>query len=139
MDAAAENTMPPPVEVKGGLVAYLMVDGAVKATEVYARALGAEVATILPPDEAGRTMHAHLYINGSSLMLSDPYPEHGCPVEKPQGFNLTLQVTDIDAWWARAVEGGFEEVMPLQTMFWNARYGQLRDPFGIIWALNQPL
>ena len=22
-------------------------------------------------------------------------------------------------------------------MFWGDRYGQLRDPFGIVWAMNQ--
>jgi uncharacterized glyoxalase superfamily protein PhnB len=27
--------------------------------------------------------------------------------------------------------------MPPQDMFWGDRYGQLRDPFGVIWALNQ--
>ena len=51
-------------------------------------------------------MHIHLYVNGSSLMLSDGYPEHGAPAEKPQGFNLTLQVKDIDKWWQRAVDAG---------------------------------
>jgi len=24
-------------------------------------------------------------------------------------------------------------------MFWGARYGQLRDPFGVRWSFNQPL
>jgi len=23
-------------------------------------------------------------------------------------------------------------------MFWGDVYGQLRDPFGVIWAMNQP-
>jgi len=23
-------------------------------------------------------------------------------------------------------------------MFWGDRYGQLRDPFGVLWAMNQP-
>jgi uncharacterized glyoxalase superfamily protein PhnB len=27
--------------------------------------------------------------------------------------------------------------MPVADMFWGARYGQLRDPFGVIWALNE--
>jgi PhnB protein len=90
-----------------------------------------------PVDESGRTMHIHLYVNGSSLMLSDGYPEHGCPVEKPQGYNLTLQVKDIDSWWKRAVDAGATIVLPLQDMFWGARYGQLRDPFGVLWAMNE--
>jgi uncharacterized glyoxalase superfamily protein PhnB len=29
--------------------------------------------------------------------------------------------------------------MPVQEMFWGARYGQLRDPFGVLWSMNQSL
>jgi uncharacterized glyoxalase superfamily protein PhnB len=128
-------------EVKGGLVAYLMVDGALKAAEFYKRAFGAEEAACYPPDEQGRTMHVHLYVNGSSLMLSDAYPEHGVPLEKPQGYSmmLPLEASDIDAWWNRAVEAGCEITMPLDVMFWGDRYGQLRDPFGVTWAMNAPV
>jgi len=28
--------------------------------------------------------------------------------------------------------------MPPQEMFWGDRYGELRDPFGVAWAMNQP-
>jgi uncharacterized glyoxalase superfamily protein PhnB len=28
--------------------------------------------------------------------------------------------------------------MPLADMFWGDRYGQLRDSFGVLWAMNQP-
>jgi uncharacterized glyoxalase superfamily protein PhnB len=83
-------------------------------------------------------MHIHLYINGSSVMLSDAFAEHGHPWVQPQGFNLTLQVDDIDAWWRRAIDAGATAVMPVQEMFWGARYGQLRDPFGVLWAMNEP-
>lgn len=83
-------------------------------------------------------MHIHLYVNGSSLMLGDAYPEWGHPLEKPQGYNLTLCVDDIEAWWTRAVEAGLEIVMPVAEMFWGDYYGQLRDPFGVTWAFNQP-
>ncbi|HTK12473.1 MAG TPA: VOC family protein [Xanthobacteraceae bacterium] len=123
--------------VKGGVVAYLQVDGAMKAAEFYKRAFGAEIATAHPPDDKGRTMHVHLYINGSSVMLGDPYPEHGCALEKPQGFNLTLMVDDIDTAFRRATDAGAETVLPVQDMFWGDRYGQLRDPFGVMWAMNQ--
>jgi len=27
----------------------------------------------------------------------------------------------------------------LQDMFWGARYGQFRDPFGHVWGINQQL
>jgi uncharacterized glyoxalase superfamily protein PhnB len=132
-DTATAN---PPT--KGGLVTYLQVDGATKAADFYQRAFGAEVAVAHPVDDKGRTMHVHLYINGSSLMMGDAYPEHGHPLQKPQAFNLTLQVDDIDRWWKRAVDAGAEVVMPVADMFWGDRYGQLRDPFGVLWAMNQP-
>ncbi len=136
---AANKTQPTAnPTVKGGVVAYLQVDGAMKAAEFYKRAFGAEVAAAHPTDEKGRTMHVHLYINGSSVMLSDAYPEHGYPLQKPQAFNLTLQVDDIDAWWKRAIDAGAAVVMPVADMFWGDRYGQLRDPFGVLWAMNEP-
>jgi PhnB protein len=125
--------------VKGGVVPYLQVGGASDAAEFYGRAFGATEVFRIPPDQSGRTMHIHLHINESSLMLSDAYPEYGHALEKPQGFNLTLQVKDIDSWFARAVAAGVEVVMPVQEMFWGARYCQLRDRFGVLWAMNQPL
>jgi PhnB protein len=124
--------------VKGGVVAYLQVDGAMKAADFYQRAFGAKIAAAHPVDDQGRTMHVHLYINGNSVMLSDAYPEHGYAKQKAQGFNLMLPVDDIDAWWKRAIDAGAEAVMPVAEMFWGDRYGQLRDPFGVLWALDQP-
>jgi hypothetical protein len=29
--------------------------------------------------------------------------------------------------------------MPVQNMFWGARYGQIQDPFGHNWGINQQL
>lgn len=138
MDTATETgttAMPP---VKNGLLPYVTVDGALKASEFYKRAFGAEEAFVVPPDENGRTMHVHLYINGSSLMLCDAYPEHGHPFEKHQGFTLQLVIDDIDFWWDRAVAAGADVILPVQLMFWGDRYGQLRDPFGVLWAMNAP-
>lgn len=122
---------------RGGVVAYLTVDGAMRAADFYRAAFGAEVAAAIPVDEKGRTMHVHLYLNGSSLMLSDAFPEHGHPLQAPQAFSLLLPVDDIAAWWDRAVAAGATVVMPYQEMFWGDVYGQLRDPFGVTWAMNQ--
>ena len=136
-ETAAQPSKAP--TVKGGVVAYLQIDGANKAAAFYQRAFGAEIAAAHPEDDKGRTMHVHVYINGSSVMLSDPFPEQGCALEKPQGFSMMLPVDDIEAWWNRAVEAGAEIVMPYQEMFWGDLYGQLRDPFGVTWAMNQAL
>jgi PhnB protein len=125
-------------DVKGGVVPYLTVDGAIKASEFYKKALAAEVASIYPPDEKGRTMHVHLYINGSSVMMSDAYPEHGHPLKEPAAFNVMLPVADVDAWFNRAVEAGCTAIMSPADMFWGDRYGQFKDPFGVVWAVNGP-
>jgi len=125
-------------EVLGGVVPYLMVDGASRAAAFYERAFGAKEMFRHPPDDKGRTMHIHLHLRGGSLMLSDAYPEHGCPLKAPQAFTLHLKVDGIDAWWERAVAAGAEVVMPLQLMFWGDRYGQLRDPFGVMWSMGEP-
>jgi uncharacterized glyoxalase superfamily protein PhnB len=125
------------IPVKGGLVAYLEVEGALKAAEFYTKAFGAELAGHHPPDDQGRTMHVHLYVNGSSLMLGDPYPEHGYPHQAAQGYSLTLMVGDTDAAYARATGAGCASMMAPADMFWGDRYAQVRDPFGVIWAFNQ--
>jgi PhnB protein len=131
--AAPEKQETPAVH--GGVVAYLTVGGATKAAEFYERAFGAKEVGRHPVDEQGRTMHLHLYINGSSVMLCDAYPEYGHPLTEPQGFTMHLMVDDIDAWFDRAVKAGAEVTMPVQVMFWGDRYGQLRDPFGVNWAM----
>jgi uncharacterized glyoxalase superfamily protein PhnB len=124
-------------QVRGGAVPYIQVDGAMKAAEFYKRAFGAETVFAHPVDDKGRTMHVHVHINGSSVMLGDPFAEHGCAVEKPQGFHILLPVDNADAWFKRAVDAGAQGAMPPQDMFWGDRYAQVRDPFGVVWGLNQ--
>lgn len=132
------NVSPGPAPT-GGVVPYLQVDGANAAAEFYKRAFDAVELGRQPVDEKGRTMHIHLRINGGSVMLSDPYPEHGYPLQKPQAFDLMMPVTtNIDALFKRALDAGATEVMPVQDMLWGDRYGQLRDPFGVTWSMNQP-
>jgi PhnB protein len=70
-------------------------------------------------------------------MLSDFYPEHGHPVVPVQGFNIMLPTKQIDADYKRAIDAGCTATMPPEDMFWGDRYGQLKDPFGVTWAMNQ--
>jgi len=132
-----QTPVQPAPKVLGGLTPYLQLDGAFKAAEFYKEAFGAEQVFFYPPDDQGRTMHIHLYVNGSSLMLGDFFPEHGHVKVKPQGFSMMLAVDDIDFWFKRAVDAGCEVTTPVDTMFWGDRYGSLRDPFGVAWAMNQ--
>ncbi len=61
----------------------------------------------------GRLMHAHLKVNGASLMLHDHFAEHhgGQELPDPAGVMLHLQVQEPDAWWNRALGAGASVVM----------------------------
>jgi uncharacterized glyoxalase superfamily protein PhnB len=124
-------------QVLSGVTPYLSVKGAIAASEFYQKAFGAKVVGVYPPDEKGRTCHVHLHLNKGSLMLSDFFPEHGHAEETPASFNLMVNVDNIDSWWQRAVDAGAQVVMPVSKMFWGDRYGLLRDPFGIMWSINE--
>lgn len=136
----SEVSTPQEAQVLGGLTPYLNVDGALKASQFYQRAFGATEVFAYPPDEKGRTMHVHIHVNGSSLMLGDAYPEHGHPLETPSGYTLQLHLKadEVDSWWKRAVEAGCTVDVELQDMFWGDRWGRLKDPFGVAWAMNAP-
>jgi PhnB protein len=128
-------------EPQGGLTPHLVIGDrrAAEAIEFYKKAFGAEELMRHPSDD-GRLMHAHLKVNGSSLMMHDDFPEHGhAPAGQPAGVMLHLQVNDADAWWTRAVDAGAKVVMELADQFWGARYGQLEDPFGHRWSIGAPV
>ena len=129
-------------EPEGGLTPHLAI-GAGKASDAidfYRRAFGAEELMRHAADD-GRLMHAHLKINGHSLMLHDHFPEHhgGQELPDPAGVMLHLQVNDPDAWWNRSLEAGASVVMELADQFWGDRYGQVRDPFGHLWSIGAPI
>jgi PhnB protein len=52
---------------------------------------------------------------------------------------ITLMVDDADGLVERAVAAGARVLMPLQDLFWGARYGKIVDPFGHEWGINQQL
>ena len=137
MDAAAPNK---PAEsalpLKGGVVPYLMLDGADAAIDFYKRALGAEEVGQRVKMEDGRIMNARVDINGGSIMLMDPMPEHGHPATNHDGFNLHLHVDDADRWFERAVAAGCTVIMPMALQFWGDRYGLVKDPYGVTWGFG---
>ncbi|MEO5806161.1 glyoxalase/bleomycin resistance/extradiol dioxygenase family protein [Devosia sp.] len=119
-----------------GLTPYLSIDGASDAIAFYQQAFGA-IERARHPGESGKLMHAHVEINGAPLFMSDFFPDHGYPPVAAQGFNLHLQVDSAQTWWDRAVAAGCTVLMPLKEEFWGDIYGQLRDPYGIRWAIAQ--
>lgn len=114
--------------------------GASAAVDFYIIAFGAEVLVKTFAEDGERLIHAHLKINGASVMLNDEFPEFTGQADiRPTGVTLHIQVEDPDAWWTRAmVVGGAEPVMDMADQFWGDRYGQLRDPFGHTWSIGGP-
>ena len=123
-----------------GVIPYLAIDGAQNAIAFYRKAFGALMqgdVALMPGTE--RVAHASLVINGGVMMLSDTFPDMGQPAAKGgHGFTMQLVVLDGDLWWGRAVAAGCEVTTPFAKQFWGDRYGALRDPFGIEWAINEP-
>ena len=125
---------------RGGAVPYLTIrlQQGQAAIDFYKRAFGAtELHSSLAQDGV-RVMHAHLSINGGSVMLSDDFPEFHSLVDAPPpaGVTIHLEVDDADACWNRALHAGAEIKMELADQFWGARYGQLKDPFGHSWSIS---
>jgi PhnB protein len=134
MPVIEPGSMPRP---KGGIVTYMQLSDAAAASAFYQVAFGAQEKTRMLHPDGKRIILCHLYLNDGSIMLNDPFPEQGMPLQTPQGFTLTLMVKDIDSWFKRAVDAGCEVITPVATMFWGDRYGALKDPFGVSWAMNE--
>ena len=132
-----ENQGPP-----GGVAAHLTIrDGrGSEAVEFYQDAFGAQEEMRSLADDGKRLMHAHLTVNGGSLMLNDDFPEYRDSGEPavPGGVTLHLQVPDADAVWDKALAAGATAKFPLENQFWGDRYGQLEDPFGFTWSIGGP-
>ena len=124
-----------------GVIPYLALDGrASEAAAFYGRAFGArEIACMPDPEDVARLMHCALQINGGTLMMADCLAPWESRALQPQGLNLQLVVADGDAWWTRATQAGCKVVMPFERMFWGDRWGVLKDPFGIAWAIDEPV
>jgi PhnB protein len=127
------------------VVPYLTLRDGNAAVVFYEKAFGATLIQKLPALDGERVLYAALRLNGGILMLSDEFPETGASVTRaPQtlgGTSVTvhIEVDDADRWWERALEASATVVMPLDNMFWGARYGKLKDPFGHVWSIGGPL
>jgi PhnB protein len=134
--------------------AYLTFDGnAREAMSFYAKAFNAElsVQTFKEsgsdfPGAEDRVMHARLTQPGSDkgtmsgaqavLMASDSRPND----KTTFGDNIWLAVdcddtSEQDRMFNAIAQGG-NIVMPLDNTFWGARFGMIKDKYGIGWMFN---
>lgn len=132
-----------------GVIAHLVVEGAMDALEFYKKALNATEVMRMPADDGKRLMHAEMIVNGQRVFVVDDFCDHpdhmgGGKIGAPKriggtSFLMHLEVPDCDAAVKRASDAGATVVMAPFDAFWGARYGQVLDPFGQAWSFAHPL
>lgn len=133
------------IDVQPAVSPMLTVSDGTAAIDFYVKAFDAEELGRVPGPDGKKLFHAALRINGALVMLNDDFPEmndgKSVTPEALGGSPVTvhLTVTDVDAKFQRAIDAGATVVMPLDDMFWGDRYGELRDPFGHMWSMGQPM
>ena len=137
-----QTPVQPAPKVHGGLIAYLQVDGALKAADFYQRAFGAETAFSRPAGRKGaHHARASLHQRDVADAFATPIPNTAIRMKRRRATPCSLCSTPTRSiiWWQRAVDAGCEIATPLDVMFWGDRWGRLLDPFGISWAMNAPV
>jgi PhnB protein len=126
------------------MIPHLVVNDAAKAIEFYKAAFGAtEVMRMPAPD--GRLMHAELKIGENRFFLCDDFPEYcggkSSTAKSLGGTPITIHqyVPNCDEALDKAAQAGGHINMGASDMFWGDRYGQVTDPFGLVWSFAHPL
>ena len=128
---------------------YLHFDGdAEEALNFYKNALGGEIAMLsrygdspMPTDDdwKNKLMHSRLIFDGNMIMISDSFKGMGAKKEGNVQLNIDVESIDkINEVFAKMAEGG-KVTMELQDTFWGARFGMLKDKFGVDWMFNHEL
>jgi PhnB protein len=120
---------------------YLRVRRAPEAIEYYKSAFGAvEKFRLVEP--GGRVGHAELDFGGTTIMLSDEYPElgiHGPESIGGTSMGIHLHVDDADETIGRAVSAGGTVLREPQDHFYGERSGTVRDPYGHEWNIGHEI
>ena len=121
----------------------LCVNDGLAALEFYKRAFGALERERMMSRDGSKLLHAQLTIEGHRFAVFDEFTAtEGGTLECPQtlggtSVRLILEVDDAAAVVRQAVAAGASVMMPVTEMFWGARYGKLRDPYGHEWGINE--
>jgi len=126
-------------------IPHLIVSDGMAALEFYKEVFGGQEGDVMMEPEGKRLMHGEIVLDGHKLFLSDEFADkEGVATRTPETLGgtcvrITLQTDHADEVVQRAVARGATVLMPLQDMFWGARYGKIRDPYGHEWGINQQL
>ena len=114
---------------------YIIVKGAAKALDFYARAFGAKEKLRLPMGDI--IGHAEIVIGDSHVMLADVMDDQHKDPRKLGGTPVSLMIytSDADAMFKRAIAAGAKQLKPVEDQFYGDRTGVLEDPFGHVWSI----
>lgn len=127
-------------EITTQLQIRLVVDDADAALRFYVAALdGRELVRYAEP--SGTIVHAEVAVGESVFSVTQvdgdvnrsPSELGGSPVL------CHLRVPDADSRAAQMVANGATVLIPVGDQYYGSRDGRLRDPFGHLWLLSQPL
>jgi PhnB protein len=127
------------VTAMAAIAIHLVVTDPDEAAEWYTRALGAAETSRLTLPGAG-TLTVELRLGDTTLAVAGEVPAQGMRTPAALGGTpaaFHVPVADVDTAWDRAIQAGATVFEPLHDAFWGDRTGQLLDPFGHRWALDQ--
>lgn len=129
------------------LTAYLHFPGNCReALNFYEHALGGELASLQTYEDAHMAkdasqkdwiLHSEFRAGDIRFMASDGPPE---TITQGSHISLSIDIDDADAQteiFNKLADGGII-LMPLEVQFWEARFGMVRDKFGVNWMLSCP-
>lgn len=131
------------------LCVYLNFEGnAMEAMEFYQEALGGEFKEVMKyssmPDYnemeefkgiGDYILHGMLCIDEFIIHFSDSYE----PVIFGNSTTINLIPDNVDSMnkiYQKLTIDAKEIIMPIEDTFWNARYANFIDKFGIVWQIN---
>ena len=126
-------------------IPHLIVSDGPRAMEFYKTVFAGEEGDSMMAPDGKRLLHGEIVIDGHKLFVSDQFSEaEGGTCKSPATLGgtcvrITLEVDNADEISERAVSAGARILMPVQDMFWGARYGKIVDPFGHEWGINQQM
>jgi len=128
------------------LIPYLHFEGhAEEAMNFYKNIFDGEITMVsrygdapMPVDEdwKNKLMHGRLKFDNNMIFISDGPKNYKS--SKDGNIQLSVEVPDenkIDEVFNKMAEGG-QVTMPLANQFWGAKFGMLKDKFGIGWMFN---
>lgn len=119
------------------LTPFFVCSPATAAIDFYTTVLGATVVSRMDgPD--GTIAHCELALASGRMQLSDPAPDHHLvarPVTDEVSNSTVAYLPDVDAAYARAIEGGAQGYGEPDTFVTGDRYAAFLDPWGHRWAV----